>query len=142
MNDLMDKYGPKGLVVLGFPCNQFGYQENTKNEEILNSLKYVRPGNGFVPETEIFGKIEVNGTNAHPLFVFLKDELPSPHPDGATGTIMQDQRYIIWNPVKRNDIAWNFEKFLVDKNGKPFQRYSCKFETENVAGDIEKLLSQ
>lgn len=140
MNELVDKYGSKGLVILAFPCNQFGHQENTTNAEILNSLKYVRPGNNFVSKTEIFGRIDVNGDKADPLFAFLKEQLPCPHPDGANGLLMQDQRYIIWNPVRRSDISWNFEKFLVDKNGKPFQRYSCKFETKDIAKDIEKLL--
>ena len=78
MNDLIGKYGQKGLVILGFPCNQFGHQENCSNTEILNSLKYVRPGNGFVPEIEMFSKIEVNGNKVHPLFVYLKEKLPFP----------------------------------------------------------------
>lgn len=140
MNELMDKYSQKGLVILGFPCNQFGHQENCKNDEILNSLKYVRPGNGFVPKIDIFSKIDVNGSTADPLFAYLKKELPLPHPDGAIGAIMGDQRYVIWNPVCRNDISWNFEKFLVDHNGKPIKRYSCKFETKDISPDIEKLL--
>lgn len=140
MNELMDKYGPKGLVILGFPCNQFGHQENTANEEILNSLKYVRPGNNFLPKMKILGKLDVNGEKADPLFVYLKDELPVTHPDGASGLLMQDQRSIIWNPVRRNDISWNFEKFLIDRTGKPFQRYNRHFETKDIASDIEKLL--
>ena len=53
---------------------------------------------------------------------------------------MNDPKSIIWTPVKRTDIAWNFEKFLIDKDGKPFKRYSKKFQTKDLAKDIEKLL--
>lgn len=53
---------------------------------------------------------------------------------------MNDPKSIIWTPVKRTDIAWNFEKFLIDKDGKPFKRYSKKFMTKELAADIEKLL--
>lgn len=53
---------------------------------------------------------------------------------------MNDPKSIIWTPVKRTDIAWNFEKFLIDKDGKPFKRYSKKFKTKELVADIEKLL--
>ena len=59
MNELMTSYASKGLSILGFPCNQFGHQENCNNEEILNTLKYVRPGGGFVPKIQMMEKIEV-----------------------------------------------------------------------------------
>uniref|UniRef100_A0AAZ1WY45 Glutathione peroxidase n=1 Tax=Oreochromis aureus TaxID=47969 RepID=A0AAZ1WY45_OREAU len=119
MNELHERYASKGLVILGVPCNQFGHQENCKNEEILLSLKYVRPGNGFEPKFQLFEKVEVNGKDAHPLFVFLKE-----------------------NPVCRNDVSWNFEKFLIGPDGVPFKRYSRRFLTIDIEGDIKKLLSQ
>lgn len=56
MNELSDRFGDK-LVILAFPCNQFGHQENTKEFEILNSLKYVRPGAGFEPKAKLFSKV-------------------------------------------------------------------------------------
>ncbi|XP_013370234.1 PREDICTED: glutathione peroxidase 3-like [Chinchilla lanigera] len=68
MNDLQARLRPCGLVVLCFPCNQSGHQENAKNEEILHFLKYVRPGGGFKPNVTLFGKCEVNRIKAHPLF--------------------------------------------------------------------------
>ncbi|KAH0520608.1 Glutathione peroxidase 1 [Microtus ochrogaster] len=92
MNNLQRRLGPRGLVVLGFPCNQFGHQENAKNEEILNSLKYIRP--------------------------------------------VREVR------VCHNDIAWNFEKFLVGPDGVPVGRYSRRFRTIDIEPDIEALLSQ
>lgn len=140
MNDLQKRLGPRGLVVLGFPCNQFGHQENGKNEEILNSLKYVRPGGGFEPNFTLFEKCEVNGEKAHPLFTFLRNALPAPSDD--PNALMTDPKYIIWSPVCRNDIAWNFEKFLVGPDGVPVRRYSRRFRTIDIEPDIETLLSQ
>ncbi|KAI5093681.1 glutathione peroxidase 1a, partial [Silurus meridionalis] len=138
MNELHSKYSEKGLVVLGAPCNQFGHQENAKNEEILNYLKYVRPGNGFEPLFQLLEKIDVNGKNAHPLFVFLKKNLPFPS-DNPTA-LMTDPLFIIWSPVCRNDVSWNFEKFLIGPDGKPFKRYSRSFLTSDIEADIEELL--
>ncbi|KAK1332693.1 hypothetical protein QTO34_007376 [Cnephaeus nilssonii] len=173
MNELQRRLGPRGLVVLGFPCNQFGHQvrgaeragvaaraglgalpsgrrpqphargaerppqarfppalgragvrarpgwckENGKNEEILNSLKYVRPGGGFEPNFTLFEKCEVNGAQAHPLFVFLRQALPAPSDDPTA--LMTDPKFIIWSPVCRNDVSWNFEKFLVGRTACP-----------------------
>uniref|UniRef100_A0A2K5EG58 Glutathione peroxidase n=1 Tax=Aotus nancymaae TaxID=37293 RepID=A0A2K5EG58_AOTNA len=129
MNELQLRLGPRGLVVLGFRCNQFGHQENAKNEEILNSLKYVRPGGGFEPNFMLFEKREVNGARSHPLFAFLPEALPLPSDDAIS-------------PVCRNDVAWNFEKFLVDPDGVPVRRYSRRFQTIDIEPDIEALLSQ
>ncbi|KAB0379061.1 hypothetical protein FD755_010639 [Muntiacus reevesi] len=140
MNDLQRRLGPRGLVVLGFPCNQFGHQENAKNEEILNCLKYVRPGGGFEPNFMLFEKCEVNGEKAHPLFAFLREALPTPSDDATA--LMTDPKFITWSPVCRNDVSWNFEKFLVGPDGVPVRRYSRRFLTMDIEPDIETLLSQ
>uniref|UniRef100_A0A3Q3F5Z0 Glutathione peroxidase 1 n=1 Tax=Labrus bergylta TaxID=56723 RepID=A0A3Q3F5Z0_9LABR len=140
MNELHDRYGSKGLVVLGVPCNQFGHQENCKNDEILLSLKYVRPGNGFEPKFQLLEKVDVNGKDAHPLFEFLREALPCPSDDPSA--LISDPKLIIWSPVCRNDVAWNFEKFLIRPDGTPFKRYSRRFLTSNIEGDIKKLLDQ
>uniref|UniRef100_A0A670YQY2 Glutathione peroxidase n=2 Tax=Pseudonaja textilis TaxID=8673 RepID=A0A670YQY2_PSETE len=139
-HELQRRFGSQGLVILAFPSNQFGHQENATNEEILNSLKYVRPGNGYEPNFPVFEKCEVNGENAHPLFKFLKESLPVPHDDPVS--LMTDPKCIIWSPVCRSDIAWNFEKFLIGRDGVPFKRYSRRFETIKMQDDIEKLLQQ
>ncbi|KAJ8259797.1 hypothetical protein GJAV_G00173560 [Gymnothorax javanicus] len=139
MNELHERYSAKGLVVLGVPCNQFGHQENCKNDEIMQSLKYVRPGKGFEPKFQLLEKVDVNGKDADPLFLFLKSKLPFPSDDPTS--LMTDPRNIIWSPVCRNDIAWNFEKFLVGPDGEPFKRYSRCFLTSDIEGDIKKLLS-
>ena len=115
-------------------------QENAKNEEILNSLKYVRPGGGFEPNFTLFEKCEVNGKQAHPLFVFLREALPAPCDDATA--LMTDPKFITWSPVCRNDIAWNFEKFLVGPDGVPVRRYSRRFPTIDIEPDIEALLTK
>uniref|UniRef100_A0A7N5ZYH9 Glutathione peroxidase n=1 Tax=Anabas testudineus TaxID=64144 RepID=A0A7N5ZYH9_ANATE len=140
MNELHQRFAGKGLVILGVPCNQFGHQENCKNEEILLSLKYVRPGNGFEPKFQLLEKVDVNGKDAHPLFTFLKESLPFPFDEPAT--LMTDPKFIIWSPVCRSDVAWNFEKFLIGPDGAPFRRYSRKFLTSDIEGDIKTLLNQ
>ena len=97
-------------------------QENAKNEEILNCLKYVRPGGGFEPNFMLFEKCEVNGEKAHPLFAFLREVLPTPSDDATA--LMTDPKFITWSPVCRNDVSWNFEKFLVGPDGVPVRRSS------------------
>uniref|UniRef100_A0A3P9K6D6 glutathione peroxidase n=1 Tax=Oryzias latipes TaxID=8090 RepID=A0A3P9K6D6_ORYLA len=137
LSQLQSKY-PHRLVVLGFPCNQFGYQENCTNAEILNSLQHVRPGNGFKPNFTIFEKCDVNGVNTHPVFAYLKDKLP--YPDDNPSSLMQDPKFLVWSPVNRTDVAWNFEKFLIAPEGEPFKRYSRNFPTIDIEPDIQRLL--
>lgn len=111
---LYQKYKDKGLVILGFPCNQFLGQEPGSAEEIEKfcTTKY----NITFP---MYDKIEVNGDEVHPLYKYLKASLPL---EG------------------KNEIRWNFEKFLIGKNGKPVQRYSPKTKPVDLEMDIENLL--
>lgn len=139
MNELAENFDGK-LVVLGFPCNQFGHQENAKGQEILDTLKHVRPGNGFEPKFPIFEKVDVNGANSHPLFVFLRERLPTPSDDAMS--FMSNAKNIIWEPVTRSDIAWNFEKFLIAPDGKPYKRYSRYYITSNIKHDIKELITK
>lgn len=156
MNLLAEKYGKK-IEILGFPCNQFGHQTNENNEEFPNTLKYVRPGNGFelADTITIFEKTDVNGADAAPVFKWMKSMLMIPSGDmsdtkqagcadidalilpraGFGGTTVS-----LWTPVCRSDIAWNFEKFLFDQDGKPIKRYSRYFDTAAIASDIDALL--
>jgi glutathione peroxidase len=112
---LYQRYRDRGLVVLGFPCNQFGEQEPGTPSEI-GAFCQQNYGVTF----PVFEKIDVNGEAAHPLYEWLKQSAP-----GLLGS-------------KR--IKWNFTKFLVDRNGKVVERYAPKDEPESIAGDIEKLL--
>lgn len=81
----------------------------------------------------------MNGKDTHPLFAFLKEKLPSPSDEPFA--LMNDPKLIMWSPVCRNDVAWNFEKFLVGPDGEPFKRYSRRFLTSDIEGDIKKLLN-
>jgi len=116
LEKLYKVYKDKGLVILGFPCNQFANQEPGSAEEISKfcTLKY---GVSF----PMFMKIDVNGEKADPLYKFLKVELP-----GTLG----------------NEIKWNFTKFLLDRKGKPIKRYGSIVKPEDITKDIEKLLTE
>lgn len=111
-------YAGRGLQILGFPCNQFGGQEPGTAEEISRfcELNY---GVSF----PIFAKIEVNGTNAHPLFKFLKSEK-----SGLLGALGLQA------------IPWNFTKFLIDREGKVVKRFAPATAPAELATAIEKLL--
>ncbi|MFS0821861.1 glutathione peroxidase [Bacillus sp. 1P02SD] len=114
LQELYEKYQKDGLVVLGFPCAQFGNQEFEKIEE-TTSFCEMNYGVTF-PR---FAKIDVNGENADPLFQFLKDE----------------QKGVLSKAIK-----WNFTKFLVDRNGKVVERYAPQTEPAKMEEDIEKVL--
>jgi len=114
LEKLYHDYNDKGLVVLGFPCNQFGNQEPGTEKEIAEGC-LINYGVSF----PMFSKIEVNGANAHPLYKFLKSKLP-----GFPG----------------RSIKWNFTKFLIDRNGIPAKRFSPQTKPEQMAGEIERLL--
>jgi glutathione peroxidase len=131
----MQQFTGQPFTVVGFPCGQFDNQEPGNNGEILNTLRYVRPGNGFVPNFPLLGKIDVNGQNQIPLFTYLKSLC------GAPGTSFVPAEYISWDPVLTTDITWNFEKFLVDKQGHVVRRYDIGVPPLNIAGDIQKLLA-
>jgi len=123
--------------MLGVPCNQFGWQEPGANgTEILNSLKYVRPGSGFQPNFQLTQKLEVNGENEHPLFTYLKRFCPSPLENFA------DVKRLNYNGLKTNDIRWNFEKFLIDSSGRPVMRYSGAYTGADIEPDVRQLLEQ
>jgi len=137
MNELCEKF-PDNFAVLAFPTNQFGHQENSSGKEILNALKHVRPGGGFEFKGDLFDKVEANGENEHPLFTFLKKSLPTPSDD--TESLMSNPKFLIWSPVKRSDISWNFEKFLIGPDGTPLKRYSRNFLTAEIQDDIKNYI--
>ncbi len=113
---LHQAYGKKGLVVLGFPCNQFGAQDPGANDEIA-SFCQVNYGVTF----PMMGKIDVNGAQAHPLYEWLTREAP-----GLLGSTV---------------IKWNFTKFLVGKDGQVIRRYAPQDTPESLAKDIEAALA-
>lgn len=117
LEELYKKYKDQGFTIIGFPCNQFAGQEPGSPEEIAEFCK-INYGVSF----PIMKKIDVNGSNADPLYEWLKAEKP-----GLLGF---------------KGIKWNFEKFLVDKEGNVVNRYSSIKTPAAIEGDIEKLLKQ
>jgi len=136
-NQLYQKYHAFGFEILAFPCAQFNNQEPGANSEILNCLEYVRPGGGYIPLFTMLQKSNINGELTNPTYRWLKAQCgpPSPNltPNGA--------QFISWNPVTINDISWNFEKFLLDRNGIPYKRYTPHTNPLALSDDIEFLLA-
>lgn len=115
LEELKKKYESKNVQILGFPCDQFGGQEPGSAEEIESFCK-LNYGVSF----PVLAKINVNGDNADPVYKFLKSQK-----SGLLGL---------------NRIKWNFEKFLIDKNGNVVERFSSLTKPLSIADKIEKLL--
>jgi len=122
------------LEIIGVPCNQHGLQEPGRNEELLNCIKYVRPGNGYVPNFPLTVKDEVNGENEHPLYTFLKSRCP------AVKDVIGTTERLYWTPMKNGDITWNFNKFLVGPDGMPYKRYDSSVEPLDLVHDVKEIL--
>lgn len=116
LEELYRRYKDRGLVVLGFPCNQFASQDPGSDAEI-SEFCVKNYGVSF----PMHAKIEVNGPGAHPLFQRLKD--------GAKGALGTER------------IKWNFTKFLVDRRGNVVRRYAPTSAPKKLEADIERLLS-
>jgi glutathione peroxidase len=115
LESLYRKFKEDGLVVLGFPCNQFGSQEPGTEKEIQNFCRV-----NFGVTFPMFSKINVNGEQTHPLYQYLKAEQP-----GILGT---------------EAIKWNFTKFLIDQEGNVVNRFGSSTKPIEIEKDIEKLL--
>ena len=114
LEKLHQKYKDKGLVILGFPCNQFANQE-PGDEKSISEGCVINYGVSF----QMFAKIDVNGENAHPLYKYLRKEL-----GGWFGS----------------RIKWNFTKFLIDTEGKPVKRFAPVVTPEKIDKYLEKIL--
>lgn len=114
LQDLYKELHNEGLEILGFPCNQFGKQEPGSADDISEfcELNY---GVNF----PMFEKVDVNGDKTHPVFTYLKDELP-----GTLG----------------KKVKWNFTKFLIGKDGQPIKRFAPTTKPEDIKKHIEKAL--
>lgn len=115
LEELYKKFKDKNFTIVGFPCNQFGFQEPGTNDDIQAFCKMT-----YDVTFPVMAKVDVNGDNASPVYRFLKEKAP-----GILGTEM---------------IKWNFTKFLVDKNGNVVQRYAPNTEPKDIEKDIENLL--
>ncbi len=116
LEQLYQQFKDLGVVVLGFPCNQFGHQEPGSAAEIGDFCE-----KNFGVTFPLFTKVDVNGAQAHPLYTFLKQQAP-----GLLGS---------------EAIKWNFTKFLVGKDGKVVHRYAPLTSPEDLIADVSKLLA-
>jgi glutathione peroxidase len=114
LQQLHETYADQGLVVLGFPCDQFGGQEPGTEDEISDFCE-----RNFGVTFPLFAKVDVNGDDAHPLFTWLKE---------SKGGLLGDK------------IKWNFTKFLLGRDGQVIERYAPQTEPEKLVGDIEAAL--
>ena len=115
LQNLYEKYQDQGLEVLGFPCNQFGAQEPGTNEEVKSFCDL-----NYNVSFKMFDKIDVNGSNASPLFKYLKHESP-----GIMGT---------------EAVKWNFTKFLVNRDGQVVKRFAPKDGESEIESELQKIL--
>ncbi|WP_028559965.1 glutathione peroxidase [Paenibacillus pinihumi] len=115
LQQLYEAYGDQGLVVLGFPCNQFAGQEPGTEEEIKQFCEL-----NYKVTFPLFAKVDVKGENIHPLYAYLLEHTPAPYQDG--------------------DIEWNFAKFLVDREGHVAKRFGARTEPASLESDIKQLL--
>ena len=116
---LYEKYSSQGLEIFGFPCNQFMSQESGSEAEIKKGVVAL-----FGVKFPMFAKIEVNGPNTHPIYLYLKSN---------------SKELNVGNNTLQN-IPWNFAKFLVDSNGVVHKYYDPKFEPKDMENDIKNLL--
>ncbi|SHJ40395.1 glutathione peroxidase [Lutispora thermophila] len=131
---LYKKYKDRGFEILDFPCNQFLNQAPGTDDDIANFCKL-----NFGTTFPRFAKVDVNGENASPLYVWLKGQ--APEDKGDADTLAFEEKVKKYTPDARpGDIKWNFGKFLIDRNGNVYARYSPAYKPEQLEKDIEKLL--
>ena len=134
---LYKKYGDKGLVVVGFPCDQFGHQEPGTDEEIVEFCKL-----NYGVTFPLMAKSDVNGENANEIFKWLYAEKPfagfgdSDRGKGMDGMLSRANPDYASNP----DIKWNFTKFLIDRKGRVVARFEPVVTPEDLESKIEALL--
>ncbi len=132
---LYEKYQEKGLEILDFPCNQFLNQAPGTNDEIVNFCK-LNYGVSF----QTFGKLKVNGKEADPLYVYLKEQAPKDFENdkaGAFHKVLEDLSQVVLG----SEIKWNFTKFLVDRDGNIVNRFGPTVTPEELSSHIEALLA-
>jgi len=139
LQKLYEKFKPHGFEILGFPCNQFGEQEPGSNEEAA-AFCQLNYGVSF----PIFAKIEVNGPQAHPLFQYLKQQVPFQGFNKTNSTAKLLKLMILdktpeW--LVGDEIKWNFTKFLIDPSGRVIQRYEPYEAPIDFEKDINELLN-
>ena len=133
---LYQAYKDKGLVIIGFPCDQFAGQEPGSNEEIA---EFCRLNHGVT--FPLMAKTDVNGANAEPVFEYLKAQAPSEEYNGFKAKAAAKMlKGLSKSMEKDSDIRWNFTKFLVSRDGTVIKRYAPTTKPEDIEKDIKAML--
>jgi glutathione peroxidase len=135
LQQLYTSYHARGLEIIVFPSNQFS-QAPGSGDELPNSVKYIRPGNGYVFPGVWGAKIDVNGQNAPPFMQFLQYSCGP----WLWDSMFTEPQSIQWTPINAYQTVWNFEKWLIDRRGIPVTRYAPHVMPSTLTADIEKLL--
>ena len=138
LEELHQKYKDQGLVVIGFPCNQFKEQDPGSDAQIEEFCQL-----NYGVTFQIMKKTDVNGPSAEPLFEYLKEQAPTEEYHGlkakATHALLKQLSKSV---QKDSDILWNFTKFLVSKDGTSVRRYAPTTDPKDFEHDIENVLAQ
>ncbi|MBR4512432.1 MAG: glutathione peroxidase [Bacteroidales bacterium] len=134
---LYQKYKEQGLVILGFPCDQFKHQEPGSDEEIA---EFCRVNHGVT--FPLMRKIEVFGENAHPIFKYLTEQVPDEKVSGLKDKAVMKMVDSLSKSDGREEggVRWNFTKFLISKDGSVIKRYAPVAKPEDMEADIEAML--
>ena len=136
LEELNKKYKDQGLVIIGFPCNQFKEQDPGSDGQIEEFCQL-----NYGVTFQIMKKIDVNGENADPIFTFLKEQAPTEEYRGLKAKAAHALFKRISDSAKSDsDIQWNFTKFLISKDGKTVKRYAPTAEPKDFEKDIEAFL--
>ena len=133
---LYQKYKDQGLVIIGFPCDQFAGQEPGSNEQIE---EFCRINHGVT--FPLMAKTDVNGAKAEPIFEYLKSQAPTEEYDGLKAKATHAMLKRISKSVEKDsDILWNFTKFLISRDGSVIKRYAPTTEPVEIENDLITLL--
>jgi len=138
LEELNQKYKDQGLVIIGFPCNQFKEQDPGSDNQIEEFCQL-----NYGVTFQIMKKIDVNGETADPIFVYLKEQAPAEDYNGLKAKAARSLFRKISDTAKSDsDIQWNFTKFLISKDGKTIRRFAPTTEPKDFEKDIEALLAE
>ena len=133
---LNQKYKEKGLVIVGFPCNQFKEQDPGSDSEIEGFCQL-----NYGVTFQIMKKVDVNGAEANPIFEYLKEQAPTEEYKGLKAKGMKALFKTISTSVEKDsDIKWNFTKFLISRDGQTIKRYPPTTDPEKMEQDILEML--
>ena len=138
LEELNQKYKDHALVIVGFPCNQFKEQDPGSDSQIEEFCQL-----NYGVTFQIMKKIDVNGENADPIFVYLKEQVPTEEYKGLKGKAARAMFRKISDTAKsESDIQWNFTKFLISKDGQTIKRFAPITEPKNFEQDVEAFLAE